>query len=195
MARRLSASDRGRTRLRPDRGNFRVVEGSNREEPGGAEAPARSDRGRILLALGALAAFGVVVAVVAVTAGGSGDSGGAGAEPPQECIDAWNQDRAALAFARHNSIFHNYSSAEVGYLTPAADASVSSEAETGECVVVFARNQLDPEALAAGQILEGGVWTPLTDVTDVNTVARLQSEAFDGANAKPTIDGEIVPKD
>jgi hypothetical protein len=171
------------------------VEGPNPEEPGGAGAPARSDRARILLALGALAAFGAVVAVVAVTAGGSDDSGGAGAEAPQECIDAWNEDRAALAFARHNSIFHNYNSAEVGYLTPAADASISSDPETGECVVVFARTQLDPEALAAGQILEGGVWTPLTDVTDVNTVARLQSEAFDGANAKPTIDGEIVPKD
>jgi hypothetical protein len=59
-------------------------------------------------------------------------------------------------------------------------------------VVIFARNQLDPEPVAAGQILEEGVWTPLVRVTDVNTVARLQSEAFDGANAEPTIDGEIA---
>ena len=50
--------------------------------------------------------------------------------------------------------------------------------EAGDCVVVFPRNQLDPEPQAAGQILKQGVWTPLIEVIDVNTVARLQSEAL-----------------
>lgn len=150
------------------------------------------DRRRILLALGALLGFGAVVAVVTATAGGGDDSDTPSAAAPSECVEAWNGDRDALAFARHNSIFHNYNSAQVGYLTPGADASVSSDPDAGDCVVVFARNQLDPEPQAAGQILDGKTWTPLITVTDVNAVARLQSEAFDGANAEPTIDGEIV---
>ncbi len=167
------------------------VEGSN---PEGASAPApeASDRRRILLALYALIAFAAVVVVVAVTAGGSDDGESSASAAPSECISAWNGDREALAFARHNSIFHNYTAAQVGYLTPAADASVSDTPEAGDCVVVFPRNQLDPEPQAAGQILEKGVWTPLIEATDINTVARLQSEAVDGANAEPTPDGKIV---
>ncbi|HEX2127804.1 MAG TPA: hypothetical protein VHF58_01150 [Solirubrobacterales bacterium] len=157
-------------------------------QPEGEVAP---DRRRLLLALGALVAFGAVVTLVAVTAGGS-DESSAAAAAPAECVDAWNADRDAVAFARHNSIFHNYTSAQVGYLTPSPDASVSSDPGAGDCVVVFPRNQLDPEPHVAGQILDDGVWSPLIRVTDVNTVARLQSEAFDGANAEPTIDGEIV---
>ena len=149
------------------------------------------DRRRILLALGALLGFAAVVAVVAVASGGE-DGGAVGAAAPDECVEAWNGDREALAFARHNSIFHNYNSAQVGYLTPSESASVSADPAAGECAVVFARNQLDPEPQAAGQILEQGVWTPLIQATDINTVARLQSEAFDGANAEPTIDGEIL---
>ena len=152
---------------------------------------AASARTRLLFALVALLTFGVVVAAVAVTAGGD-DESGAAAAAPEECIDAWNGDRNALAFARHNSIFHNYSTAQVGYLTPGTDASVSDDRGAGECVVVFARNELDPEPQAAGQIVDKGVWRPLIEVTDVNTVARLQSEAFAGANAEPTIDGEIL---
>ena len=153
------------------------------------------DRRRVLLAFGALVAFAAVVAVIAVTAGGGSQSGAAGAAAPVECIEAWNGDREALAFARHNSIFHNYNSAQVGYLTPSPEGSVSGDPGAGECVVVFPRNQLDPEPEAAGQILEDGRWTPLIRVTDVNTVTRLQGEAFEGANAQPTIDGEIVSRE
>lgn len=167
------------------------MEGANPEAGTNEAAPGAPDRRRIVLALGALALFGAVVAVVAVTAGGS-DEGPAASAAPQECLDAWNNDRDAVAFAQHNSIFHNYTSAQVGYLTPAADASISSDPDAGECTVVFARNQLDPEPFAAGQILEDGAWRPLAQVVEVNTVARLQSEAFDGANAEPTSDGKIA---
>jgi hypothetical protein len=145
----------------------------------------------VLLALGALAVFGAAVALVAVAADRGDDSNASVAAAPRECVEAWNGDRDALAFARHNAIFHNYTSAQVGYLTPGADASVSSSAADGKCTIVFARNQIDPEPLAAGQILHEGAWTPLIGVLDVNVIARLQSEAFDGANAKPTIDGNI----
>ena len=165
------------------------MEGSQVED--GANTPAPPDRRRILLAVYALVAFAAVVAVVAVTAGGGDDESTASAAP-QECVDAWNSDRDAIAYARHNSIFHNYTDAQVGYLTPSGDASVSSDAGAGECVIVFARNSLDPEPQAAGQILQEGTWTPLIRISDVNTVARLQSEAFNGANAEPTIDGKIV---
>jgi hypothetical protein len=165
------------------------VEGSGPEEL--APAGASSERARVLLALAALAAFGIVVAAVAVTAGGEDEASSAPAAPA-ECLEAWNGDRDALAFARHNSIFHNYNSAQVGYLEPSAKASVSDDPGAGDCVVVFPRNQLDPEPLAAGQLLTNRGWVPLIEAMDVNAVARLQSEAFDGANAEPTIEGEIA---
>jgi hypothetical protein len=150
-----------------------------------------ADRRRILAAVSALAGFGVIVAIVLIVAGGN-DSSSASSPAPRECVEAWNNDRDALAFARHNSIFHNYQRAQVGYLVLDGEATVSGDAG-GECTVVFARNQLDPEPVAAGQVLRDEVWTPLAEVTDINTVARLQSEAFDGANAEPTPEGEIVP--
>lgn len=156
--------------------------------PQNAPAP---DRRRLILAAVILIAFVAIVAVVATSSGGDEGSEGAAAAP-RECIRAWNGDRDAIAYAQHNSIFHNYKNAQVGYLTPGPDASVSDDPEAGECVVVFARASLDPEPFAAGQILEEDGWRPLIQVSDQNTVARLQSEAFDGANAKPTIDGEIV---
>jgi hypothetical protein len=146
-------------------------------------------RGRLVIALGALLLFGAIVAVVLLLAGGSPERSAAAAAA--ECLDAWNEDEAALAFSRHNQISHNYREAEVAYLNM-REASVSSDSEAGQCVVIFARTELDPEAIAAGQVLRGDIWVPLNQVLDLNTVARLQSEAFDGANAEPTQTGELV---
>lgn len=157
---------------------------------GEAQAPP-ADRRRVLLALGALLCFGAIVAVVLATTGGDGSSSAAPA--PNECVEAWNSDEAAIAFSRHNAIAHFYDSAQVGYITLSAEASVSDDPASGDCVVIFARTSLDPEPIAAGQILQGKTWTPLNQVTDINTVARLQSEAFEGANAEPTTEGDIVP--
>jgi hypothetical protein len=164
------------------------------QDPGASteQAGMPPDRRRILAALGALVGFGALTAVVLVAT--AGDERGSLASPaPRECLEAWNGDREAIGFARHNSIFHNYNRAEVGYVDLQAEELDVSADSSGRCAVVFARGSIDPEPEAAGQFLDGAVWRPLNEVTDINTLARLQSEAFEGANAAPTPGGRIVP--
>lgn len=162
------------------------------ETPPSSGAAKAGARARLGLAVGALLLFGAIVAIVLALGGGAPERSAPAA--PAECLDAWNDDEAALAFSRHNQISHNYREAEVAYID-LREALVSSDPETGECVVIFARTELDPEPIAAGQVLRRDVWVPLNQVMDLNTVARLQSEAFDGANAEPTASGELIALD
>ena len=166
-----------------------------RAEPTPSPEPPRpgSGRERLLLAAGAALAFGALITVLLLTSGGSESTGSATAAP-SECVDAWNESRDAVSFARHNAIFHNYERAQVGYLSLDPEPTVSADSDAGDCVVVFARGTLDPEPVAAGQIHRDGVWLPLREIVDVNTLARLQSEAFDRANAGPTLEGTIEPR-
>jgi hypothetical protein len=133
----------------------------------------------------------LIVVVLALSGGSASESSAAAA--PGECVKAWNRDENALSFARHNLTFHGYDRAEVGYLDPSPGASVSDEAAAGECAVIFARSSLDPEPLAAGQVISGGAWITLDTVLPSADLARLQSEAFDGANVEPAPSGELVP--
>ena len=118
-----------------------------------AEAPAASPeeaRKRVLFA--AAAAIVLLAIVLAIVLAGGTDGGESAAAAPAECLERWNDDPDALAYARHNAIFHNYSQAEVGYMPETGAETVSSDPSEGSCVVVFARTNLDPEPIAAGQI-------------------------------------------
>jgi hypothetical protein len=71
-------------------------------------------------------------------------------------------------------------------------ASLSAEPDVGECAVVFAANQLDPEVLAAGQIHVDGQWVPLSGLLEPADLSELQSAAVSGANATVTRDGNLI---
>ncbi len=73
-------------------------------------------------------------------------------------------------------------------------ASLSTDADAGECAVVFAANQLDPEELAAGEIHGAGGWVPLNGFIESDDLAELQSAAVGGANAIVTPQGNLIRK-
>lgn len=161
----------------------------------GTQSPdeeSRSEGARRLLLAAALGGLLAILIVVVVLLAGPDEEEVASA-PPAECLRAWNRDEDALAFSRHNATFHKYESAQVGYMEPGSSATVSSEREGGACVVVFPRASLDPEPVAAGQLLQGGRWAPLDGLMPLGVVARVQSEAFEGANARPTPEGRLEP--
>jgi hypothetical protein len=169
--------------------------GISRELSAVDQAHSESDPDRRARITVAIVAAGFLVAVVAIVlvAGGSGSEERVAAFPaPKECLEAWNSDEEAESFARHNRISHNYTEAEVGYLSQAT-AEISGDPGAGDCAVAFARNSIDPEIVAAGQALIDGRWVPLSEVMDPNSVAELQSRAFDGANAEPTVEGDLAP--
>jgi len=69
-----------------------------------------------------------------------------------------------------------------------------AEEPEGSCAVVFPKLTLDPEPEAAAQIFTGGSWEALSAQPGVEreTLATLQSEAVDGANAALQGDGTLA---
>lgn len=148
-----------------------------------------SARMRVAWALGSgLLLCGLIAAVVAL---GGGERSVSAIPAPGECLKAWNADADALAYGRHNRTFHNYSEAQVGYFAR-EELSVTGDAGSGACVVLFPRTSLDPEPIGAGQLLRGEGWVPLNEELDLNSVAELQSAAFEGANVALIATGELA---
>ena len=131
---------------------------------------------------------------VLVLARSSGSDDGASAPAPPKCLKAWNFDQQALAFGRHNSVGHGYTEVQIGYMPREGSTSLSSDASAGQCAVVFAANELDPEELAAGEIHGDAGWVPLSELLEPADLAELQSAAVDGANAILTSQGELISK-
>jgi hypothetical protein len=157
------------------------------------------DRGRAEVRAASGARFGVVLAAVVLLAGltaiiltSSPSEQGAAAPAPLRCLEAWNSDSQAVAFGRHNSVSHGYSDVQVGHMLQEGSASLSSEPDGGECAVVFAADQLDPELLAAGQIQLKGQWVPFSSLLEPADLAALQSAAVGGANATVTPKGNLI---
>jgi hypothetical protein len=134
---------------------------------------------RVLFAAAAGAVLAAVVAVVALAGGDSGPE-----EEPLElaCVEAWNDDEAALAYGRHNFNFHHYETARVIHLNVPAGAQLGGDEMP--CSVVFPSEVLDPEPQYAGMALLGGTWTALSSVGfDEIKLAELQAEAAVAPNA------------
>jgi hypothetical protein len=148
-------------------------------------------RGRIAIAVGAAVLLAAVVGAVVVAGSGGDDDGAPPGPPPPECLRAWNGDRAATAFGRHNFNFHRYEGALVTYLNEAAEEVAS--ADDGLCAVVFPSQVLDPEPIAAGQVLRRRVWTPISELAGVELtrVGELQVAAAAGPNARLDTTGEL----
>ncbi len=106
-----------------------------------------------------------LTAIVLIGTGSSSEEG-TGAPAPLRCLEAWNSDSLAIEYGRHNSLSHGYSDAQVGRMPQEGSASLSSKPDAGECAVVFAAEQLDPEPVAAGQIHDQGQWVPLSTLLE-----------------------------
>jgi hypothetical protein len=155
------------------------------------EASAPQARGRLLIAAVAAAVLAaIVIAVIAL--GGSGSSPRTVAAAAPACIRAWNSDPAATAYGRHNFNFHSYDGALVTFLSPQAEEI--GEDEGGSCAVIFPSRVLDPEPIAAGQVLRGRRWIPLSSLPGIELarVAELQVDAAETPNTALDTTGELT---
>ena len=155
------------------------------------EAPAaRSERGRLAIAGGAAAALVAIVVVVLVLGGGESEDERAAVPLPGDCVSAWNADTEATAYGRHNFNFHRYEGALVTFLD--ADAQEVGDG-AGDCAVIFPSQVLDSEPIAAGQLLRGRTWRPLSSLAgiDLTRVAELQVSAAEAPNAALDGTGEL----
>jgi hypothetical protein len=146
---------------------------------------------------GAVLAAAVLLAgltAIILTSSGSSSDEGTAAPAPLGCLKAWNSDSQAIAFGRHNSVSHGYTDAQVGRMPQEGATSLSSEPGTGECAVVFAAAELDPEPVAAGQIHDRGQWVPLSSLLEPAALGELQSAAVEGANAIVIAEGELIER-
>src|SRR6185503_16028649 len=152
-----------------------------------------SSGARFGVVLAAAVLLAGLVAIIVTSSGSSSDGGGGAAAPaPRRCLTAWNSDSEALAFGRHDSISHGYTDVQVGYMPEEGATSLSNTPEQGDCAVVFAANQLDPEAEYVGQIYVTGQWVPLSGLLEPLDLAELQDAAIDGANATVTSAGKLI---
>jgi hypothetical protein len=142
-----------------------------------------------VIAVGAAVVLITIVAVVALAGGGGDDER---AEAPPECVRAWNSDPAAVAFGRHNYNGHGYEGALVTYLTDEAEEVDSPE--LGRCAVIFPAQALDPEPIAAGEVLRAGTWTPISELSGVELtrVGELQVLAAGAPNMRLGSTGELA---
>jgi hypothetical protein len=150
----------------------------------------RAARQRVAIAV-ALVVLLLVVGVVVVP--GSSDDGQAIAGAPNECIEAWNADEAALGSGAHAASLHGYTRAWVVYV--GEDAEPNPEAD-GNCAVVFPAVQPDPEPPFAARVLVGDRWRALSAQGDLDrgVLGELQSEALELANANLFPDGSLAPR-
>jgi hypothetical protein len=142
------------------------------------ERAPESVRPRIALAVTAALVLGGIVVAVGLAPDDGRDA--TVSEPDPFCVRSWNSDPAAIAYGRHNFNSHRYEGALVTFLDLAADELASGEG--GLCAVVFPSRALDPEPFAAGQVLVGSRWQPISLLEGVRRlrVAELQARAARG---------------
>ena len=140
--------------------------------------PDPSQRARLLIAGGTLAALAVLIVVVLLV---SGDEERTFEAAPQACVDDWNQDGAALVLGQHQFSIHRYQRLEVGYANDA-------------CRVIFSAAVLDAEPASTVQILRKIGWVPLAGQgVPREQLAKLQTSAQEAYNALLQPDGSIEP--
>ena len=149
-------------------------------------------RARILIAIGAAVVLTAVIAVIAVASGG-GSEERPDVIAPEDCVTAWNRDQAALAYGRHNFSFHLYEGALVTYLTKDGE-EVESPAGGALCAVIFPSEALDSEPVAAGQVLRGKLWFPISELegVELSRLAELQVLAAGSPNTRLDVQGVLT---
>jgi hypothetical protein len=158
------------------------------------DAPSQqAARGRVLIALGAAAALAAIIAAVLALGGGEDQAQTLTVAAPA-CIRAWNGDPGATAYGRHNFNFHQYTGALVTFLDERA--AVVGEKEGGRCAVIFPSRVLDPEPFAAGQVLRGGTWEPISalDGVQLSRIAELQVDAARAPNTVLDTVGKLTAR-
>ena len=142
--------------------------------------------GRPWAAIAGAALLLVAGIVVAIVLRDSEDASAA----PSECVDAWNDDRSAVALGQHQYNDHGYNRVEITRLDPESLATGDDESE---CTVIFPARLLDPEPIAAALVLQNERWVPVAQLAGVRLpdLGDLQAEALDANNGALLRDGLI----
>lgn len=150
---------------------------------------AQGSRGRLLIAVGAMLLLAAVVTVAALTA----SSGSPAEEDPDDCVEAWNASRTAIADGLHAVQAHDYGPVEVTRVDDEGKP-IGTDSEEGRCAVVFAAEKVDFEPDFGVRVYASGRWTGLfySDAVPVEEIARIQRDAVAGANATLQPDGTLV---
>jgi hypothetical protein len=153
----------------------------------GSEQP-EQNRTRLFVAI--VLTVGLVIAVLVVVLAGAGGGGTDAPEADADCIEAWNEDEARVAFGLHQFNGHGYERVEVLRVTPDAKPATG---DGGICAVVFAARNLDPEPGARAQVLVDDKWTGIESLGNVDDqeIAQLQADAFARVNASLATDGTL----
>ena len=109
---------------------------------------------------------------------------------PAECVDAWNESRAAVSLGRHQYDDHGYNRVQITRLDP--DSLVTGNGER-DCAVIFPARLLDPEPIAAALVLPGERWIPVAQQpgVELSELGELQAAALDATNGALLREGEI----
>jgi len=128
---------------------------------------------RVTVTAGALAA--------ALAIAGCGSSGSSGPQPPQRCLDAWNDETVATTLGKHAYSDHDVRRALVE-LTAAPEAKNVRSERT--CLVVFAVAEGDGEEGRLGLVVTRFGWSQLFELglsdaalTDLQRSATARSNA------------------
>ncbi len=142
-------------------------------------------RGRIAIAIGAALLLGALVTIILqLSSGGAGERTAPAADP--RCVRSWNSDPAATAYGRHNFNFHDYDGALVTFLSE--NAEEVTRGEGGLCAVIFPSEALDPEPVAAGQVLKGRLWLPIVVLEGVQPTRAAELQATAAADPNVRLD-------
>ena len=154
-------------------------------------AGSANPRARIAIAVGAAVLLIAIVVIVAVASGGGAKRDAVAADPA--CIKAWNADESARAYGRHNFSFHLYTGALVTHLDDDGN-EVDATAPDALCAVIFPSKVLDAEPFAAGQVLRGKNWSPISslDRVQITRVAELQVQAAGSPNTTLDVQGVLT---
>lgn len=160
------------------------------EQPPHDSEPTRpAERTRLLFAGGLAVALALAVILILVL--GGSDPEREFSSPSAACVERWNGDPAAVAFGQHQSGSHSYFEVQVLTLSPDGERELEPGQPGASCAVIFAASALDPEPISAAQILKGGLWTPLSRLSDFARLTALQAEAQQAYNARLTPEGTI----
>ena len=132
-------------------------------------------------------AFAALLAVAAIAGCGSSSSG---PEPPQRCIDRWNEDEVAKTLGKHAYDDHEVRNAKVEQIeAPAAAENIRSERT---CLVLLAVAEGDKEEGQLGLVITRFGWSQLFELgLGDDELVELQRSASEGSNASLFPDGSL----
>lgn len=120
---------------------------------------------------------------------GCGSSGSSGPEPPQRCLDAWNDDEVAKTLGRHAYADHDVRRALVDETTAPQAKNVRSQRT---CLVVFAVAEGDGEEGRLGLVVTRFGWSQLFELgLGDAALTDLQRSATERSNADLFPDGTL----